>query len=386
MLYATHDTHLSLTAGITAAFSFLAPFSITAASPDRKTLPQVYLVSDVVKARNESWKPSHITAINNQDAVDYLTKFASLNSFGGVEAHADWNQLFHTPALDIRGDQSIWDGSVNFYPGDEIKVTMANGTNYTDYWLAVYNEPYATGPLTTGGDFYNYFVLGLLPGSYNESAGFYNQAYSFDSTPVNNHTATTMGTGSWKDTSNGAYPDPDVAQDGLAVIADGVVSGYFLRDVNAAVLSIPTFSQSGYAIGNFSLAVSNFIDNVTEAKLARVVIDLQQNTGGTVELAFSTFKRFFPDNVPFSGSRRRNHPLGTTLGEAYTAHFDDDIQPEDPRYSDFLANEWVITSRLNAATGRNFSNWTEYAGPVLEKDDSFSVTVCHTHTEGDCVD
>ncbi|KAF2855717.1 hypothetical protein T440DRAFT_485816 [Plenodomus tracheiphilus IPT5] len=373
LLYSTHDAHLTLTAGITAAFSFLAPFSVTAASSDGTSLPQVYITADVIKARNQSWTPSPIKTINDQDAVDYLTRIASLNSFGGIEAHADWNQLFHMPALDIRGDNSIWDGYVNFYPGDEINLTVANGTNYTDYWLALYNEPFATGPLTTGGDFYNYFVLGLLPASYSESAGFYNPAYAVDPTPVGNATAPVVAVNSWREVSYGAYPDPDVAQDGLAVISDGVVSGYFLQDVDAAVLSLPSFGQTGYSIGNFSAAVSYFIANVTNEGLTRVVIDLQQNTGGTVELAFSTFKRFFPDNVPFSGSRRRNHQLANTLGEAYTAYFNS-FDLEDPRYNDYVADEWVVTPRLNAVTGQNFTSWAEYTGPVEEKDDSFSLT------------
>lgn len=374
LFYSTHDAHLYFTAGITAAFSFLAPFSITAASSDGKSLPQVYITADIIKSRNESWTPSPIKTINDQDAVEYLKKVASLNSFGGVEAHADWNQLFAMPGLDIRGERSIWDGYINFFPGDEIKVVVENGTDYLDYWLALYNEPYATGPLTTGGDFYNYFVLGQLPAAYNESSGFYNPAYAMNETLLPDES--TPAVNSWNELSYGAYPDPDVVQYGLAVVEDGVVSGYFLQDVDAAVLSIPTFGQTGYSIGNFSAAVSDFISNVTEANLTRVVIDLQQNTGGTVELAFSTFKRFFPDVDPFAGSRRRDHQLGTTLGEAYTAYFDT-IPADDPRYETFVADEWVITSRLNAATGQNFTGWTEYYGPIQEKDDLFSLTVCY---------
>lgn len=373
LLYQTHDAHLYLTAGITAAFSFQAPFSITSASSDGKSLPQVYITADVLKNwRNEDWTPSPIKTINNETAVDYLTKIASLNAFGGVEAHADWNQLFSMPTLDINGDQSVWDGYVNFYPGDEIDITVENGTDYLDYWLALYNEPYQTGPLTTGGDFYNYFVLGFLPASYNESDGFYNAAYNFTDTDSSNDT--TPEDNSWKTITNGAYPDPDVAQDGLAVDADGVVSGYYLRDVDAAVLSIPTFGQTGYSIGNFSAAVSYFIGNVTRENITRVVIDLQQNTGGTVELAFSTFKRFFPDADPYAASRRRIHPLADALGEAYTDHFDS-LTTDDADYNDFVADEWVVTSRLNAATGQNFSSWGDYRGPIQQKGDLFSRTV-----------
>ncbi|KAF2130075.1 hypothetical protein P153DRAFT_315688 [Dothidotthia symphoricarpi CBS 119687] len=371
LLYRAHDAHLYLSGGITSAFSFLAPYSITAASSDGLSLPKVYLTSDVIESRDQGWTPSPIKTINNEDVVEYLTRLASLNAVGGIEPHADWNQLFYTPTLATLGAGSIWDSSVNFYPGDEIALTMENGTDYLDYWLALWNEPYATGPLTTGGDFYNYFVLGLLPASYNRSDGFFNPAYAprKSSPPA----ATSRPQNSWRGVTNESYPDPDVWQEGLDVLADGIVSGYFLPDVDAAVLSIPSFGQSGYAIGNFSQAITDFIFNVTDANLTRVVIDLQQNTGGAVELAFSTFKRFFPDLEPFAGSRRRHHQLGNTIGEAYTAYFNG-LTPEDAEYNDTLADEWVITPRLNAALDDNFTSWSEYSGPVQANGDSFSLT------------
>jgi hypothetical protein len=180
---------------------------------------------------------------------------------------------------------------------------------------------------------------------------------------------------SWSIRSSRAYPDPDVRQEGLAVLSDGVVSGYFLPQVNAATLSIPSFAQYSDSIGDFSGVVSAFISNTTKQGLNRVIIDLQQNTGGTVELAFSTFKRFFPNVDPFAGSRRRDHYLGGIIGEAYTSYFNS-LNPSDPSYDNFLATEWVVTSKLNAATGQNFTSWAEYRGPVLDKGDSFSLTVC----------
>lgn len=219
----------------------------------------------------------------------------------------------------------------------------------------------------TGGDFYNYFVLGLLPASYNDSNTF-NAAY----TPGNYSTAiNTTSANSWRDLSSGAYPDPDVFQPGLSITGEGIVSGYLLDD--AAVLSIPSFQQTGWAVGNFTTTVSYFISNATEANLSRVVIDLQQNSGGALVLVFATFKQFFPDLDPFAGSRRRDHPLGNILGESFTAYFDG-LTTENPDYDYTVSNDWVITPRLNAETGRNFTTWSEYYGPVQEKGDLFSVT------------
>jgi hypothetical protein len=179
---------------------------------------------------------------------------------------------------------------------------------------------------------------------------------------------------SWYDDSYGAYPNPDVYQEDLSIAGSGVVTGYLLHDISTAVLSLPTFQQSGWSVGNFSLAVQETIGNGTAANLSRIIIDLQQNTGGTIELVFSTFKRFFPDLDPFAGSRRRSHELANVLGEALTGYWDN-LTTDDADYSIYAANEWVITDRLNAATGRNFTSWSEYFGPIVDHGDLFSLTV-----------
>jgi len=150
LLYGTHDGHVSLSGGVLAAFYFLAPVSITSASPDGKALPKVYITDDIISSPEQGWVPSAIKTINGKDAADFLTELANVESFGGIEAHADYNQLFTTPALDIQGDNSILDGYLTFYPGDGLNVTFENDTAIETYWLAVYNEPYPTGPLTTG--------------------------------------------------------------------------------------------------------------------------------------------------------------------------------------------------------------------------------------------
>jgi hypothetical protein len=135
----THDGHMYLRSGIMAAFSFLAPYSITAASPDSDgaSLPKLYITNDLVKSRDEGWTPSAIATINGIDAVEYVTNLASVNAVGGIEPNADWNQLFYTPALAIQGVGGIWDSGVRFHPGDEIALVMENGTDYIDYWLAL---------------------------------------------------------------------------------------------------------------------------------------------------------------------------------------------------------------------------------------------------------
>lgn len=368
LLYSTHDAHVALSAGVLSAFSFASPLAISSVSVDGKQLPKIYVTDDIIQSPQQGWQLSAIQSINGENVTDYLTKFAALNSAGTLEPHADWNQLMTSPAMDIQGSVSVFAGAATFYPGDNLTFTFENGTELDYYWVAIYDNPNPTGPLTTGGDFYNYYVLGLLPASYNESETF-NPAYAPD--PSNSQNSSLN---SWSDDSYGAYPNPDVYQEDLSIAGSGVVTGYLLHDISTAVLSLPTFQQSGWSVGNFSLAVQETIDNGTAANLSRIIIDLQQNTGGTIELVFSTFKRFFPDLDPFAGSRRRSHELADVLGEALTGYWNN-LTTDDADYSIYAASEWVITDRLNAATGRNFTSWSEYFGPIADHGDLFSLTV-----------
>jgi hypothetical protein len=73
--------------------------------------------------------------------------------------------LFRVQLLSSENSFSIFEGYSTFYPGDNITFTFESGTVLTESWLTIYNDPDDTGPLLTGGDFYNFFVLGLFPHS-----------------------------------------------------------------------------------------------------------------------------------------------------------------------------------------------------------------------------
>lgn len=184
--------------------------------------------------------------------------------------------------------------------------------------------------------------------------------------------------------SYGAYPKvADIYQSDLLVNGSGVVTGYFLRNISTGVLSIPSFEQYGDDLYGFSDTVQKFINSSAEEGIKHIIIDLQQNSGGEVVLAFDTFSRFFPKNEPFAGSRRRSHEMSRILGNATTAWWgsldpnsnDDDVLND---WYEGLADEWVITPRLNVETKKNFHDWAEYAGPRHNLGDEFTVLVGHS--------
>jgi hypothetical protein len=99
LINSIHDSHVYLSAGLLAPFTFISPFALLSASRDGKEVPAIYFQNEVIGSQVEDWEPSPIIKINDIDAVEYLTSFAEINSEGYLEPHADWNALFEHPAL-----------------------------------------------------------------------------------------------------------------------------------------------------------------------------------------------------------------------------------------------------------------------------------------------
>lgn len=404
LIYAAHDGHVDMLAGALSAFSFASPRDVVSLSLDGQQAPKAYLADDLFDSDFfTNFQPSAIKSLNGKDATTYLSEFASVNSAGTLEAHADWNQLMLSAAQDIQGFFNVFSGGATFYPGDNITFLLENGTSWTENYLAIYNSPGPTGPLQTGGDFYNFFVLGFYPASYdpdedsseddsNDDSSI-ESATSSDAATVASTIPTPTPTG-WNNT---AYPEiPDIAQEDLGTFGDGVVSGmllinifqahvillvvkmftnnnvgYFFNSTSTSVLSIPSFDVDGDAVFSFQQTIAQFINETRAVGLKRVVIDLQQNYGGQSLLAIDTFKQFFPNIEPFTGSRMRAHTSADVLGKTLTPYWDSLAEDDETKYI-LAADEWVVTDRINADTNRNFTSWEEFFGPNSYNGDNFT--------------
>lgn len=376
LVQSLHDEHVYLVGGALSAFSFGSNRPLMTLSIDGVKTPEVYFQFDVQNRLNYTISP--ITQINGQDTVEFLSRFAALNAYGSLEPHGDWNKIMYSPLQDILNIYDVFSMNAPFYWGDSLNFTMENGTVVETFWTALYTNPDFTGPLTTGGDYYNYFVLGLLPASYTEVP--WPCAWVSERSDRCPGWVTASGDSkpaimSWSDKTNGAFPsNPTVAQSRLAYgQGGGTVTGYILEDISVGVLSIPSFVAFGWDISNFTDAVRHFISTAQLKKTKKIIIDLQGNIGGLVELAFVTFSQFFPQHYPFAGSRRRNHKLADILGTSLTEYWTNLSESDDNKFK-YEANEWVITDRLNAQTRQNFSSWAEYFGSRVEENgDKFSL-------------
>ncbi|KAJ4354685.1 uncharacterized protein N0V89_006422 [Didymosphaeria variabile] len=114
------------------------------------------------------WEPSPIEMINGHNAEEYLTSFVRKHSPGNLDPHADWNSLMYSPAQAISGGAGLLQSLV-LYPGDTIELMLENDTVLGPLpFKALYMDGGPTGPLETGGDFYNFFVLGYYPEGFYE--------------------------------------------------------------------------------------------------------------------------------------------------------------------------------------------------------------------------
>ena len=210
-----------------------------------------------------------------------------------------------SPALDIQNLYSVVEGYTTFYPGENITITFENGTQVgPEPWVAIYNSQGETGPLATGGDFYNFFVLGFYPASLDvdtdsddegsESEQSQTVGSPTNTSSVSSDASLTSASASASATptawSSSAYPSsPDISQADLG--NTGVLTGYFLEEISTAVLSIPSFLAYGDAVVTFSDTIGNFLKRSKKAGMKKVLIDLQQNAGGINLLAVDAFKQ-----------------------------------------------------------------------------------------------
>lgn len=341
-------------------------------------------LDDLLEAQGDfGWQASAIVAINDQDVVEYLNRFAAQNVQGAIEPHANWNNLMASPASDIQLVPSTFEGLSLFYPGPNVTFRFKNGTVLSDQpWLAQwspYIEPSEIPSLFTGQQLYDWFVLGIssteadatsgsLPSESSTASKLRRRRQAASSTRA----PKTPVVSAWP---NPAYPvDPIVSQPRLGKPGGGVVTGYVLNDDTTAILSLPSFDMTLENSQSFSQAVADLIVLSKAAGCSRVIVDLQGNTGGNDLLATDTFKQFFPGLDPYDGARMRATDVGNSLGDFYTTYYDthDFSQSDEPSYEELSASDWVATDYLNAETGQNFTSWADYFGPIAEHGDFFT--------------
>ena len=265
---------------------------------------------------------------------------------------AQFNTLFPVPIV-IPGFPTppigaFTQGLFTYY-NDSTAYTFENGST-----AVITNSAYASFKLdfTSGQDLFNKYLLTTSNSSTSASA----------SAQSSNQLSTLPG-----------YPSPVAG----SVSPGAYVSGYFLQDVNdTAVLVMPTFSPGSYSnqLG-FQAAVRNFLQACQTHNKERLIIDIRQNVGGSVNLVYDAFGQLFPNQKPYSGTRIRTFDAANIVGEVLSnlpsnaeAQVLEDLAQQG---GDIGTVPYFVPGYLQS-NGLAFPSWADFYGPVEIFGDHFS--------------
>jgi hypothetical protein len=93
----------------------------------------------------------------------------------------------------------------------------------------------------------------------------------------------------------------------IAISNDASLAGYFLEDEpSVAVLSVTGMSETEQPSVQQSLA--KFLDQCRQKNKTHLIVDVSQNGGGTVLVAYDILKQLFPTIEPYLGAQFRANP------------------------------------------------------------------------------
>ena len=227
--------------------------------------------------RNTSFTPSAIKIINGIDAATFLQAQSLVQPFQDPDAlyNLDFFELARATSL------STFE-SPQLYPGPTTEVVFANGSTLSATNSAVVMKNLAG--ILNGADAYSAYCTPL------PSAAILSPAATSQSVPTSTISSLIPGP------TVPGYPYPVVKH------SEDVVSGYFLNGTDVgdvAVLAIPSYgpvSKGGPV--EFQKVVSTFLKEARQAGKTKLVVDVQTNSGGIINLGLDTFAQLFPSVPP----------------------------------------------------------------------------------------
>ncbi|EXJ78245.1 hypothetical protein A1O3_09406 [Capronia epimyces CBS 606.96] len=368
LLTAARDRHLLWFGDLMGTFTFKRPASLVAVSSDGEQTPQVYISSDLVFADNRGsfvpvtgYTPSPVESINGLDVVSFLLARSWESSCPDPDAL--WNELL----LSLAGPGKFT--YPTHYPGAFTNVTLANGTTREYRNIAIVNV--AMHGVASGEDAYAVFC------------------------PEANVVATmsTAASSTVPSMSTPAQSNSPIISDHARLVikhsADSV-AGYYLSEpglTDVAILKVSNFKPSTTVPANyegeFQMVVQKFLDAALRTGKRKLIIDLQSNTGGFIDLGTDLFAQLFPTIPPNSKSNMRAHLGLQILGNVassivataeMTSNGDHGAEEEN-RYVP-LAFQTVVDPE-----SRNFADFQSFYGPQQLNGGQFTAFFQNNYTD-----
>ncbi|KIV85917.1 hypothetical protein PV11_01568 [Exophiala sideris] len=360
LLTSAKDGHLYWQGDLMGAFTYLrgTDLGLAAVSVDGVDQPQVYMADDLVFLDSRAlqlhpvigYTPSPVTSIDGWDVVSFL----SVQSLIGLSQDPDalWNQNF----FQLGNQNANSFGIPVYYPGPTTNLTFANGTTQQFGNSAVVNLP--LDGINTGDDAYAIFCSGALESSASSttSAG----AAASTTAPAT--------------TTQAAPSSPTVSFFPYPVIKHSLnsVAGYYLNETgltDVAILQIQGFEAQGntddltYA-QEFQAVVQKFLDAAVKSGKSKLIIDLQGNGGGDIDLGTDLFAQLFPSIPPNSKSNMRDHLGFWILGNVASSNVTAAEKSSDEDEVLFTENVYEPMAYQGVVTDdfRNFPDFQSYYG------------------------
>ncbi|EXJ63420.1 uncharacterized protein A1O5_11469 [Cladophialophora psammophila CBS 110553] len=348
------DDHFTTKGPILGALTFhRAASSLISLSEDGVQNPLVYLFDD----DDHPWLRSDaefspIIRINGFDVQEYI----QIESLTGTSQDPDalYNGLMYPYGL-------LFD-SPEFYPGPYTNLTFHNGStkpfnNYAQW------EGNLTGIVDGYGMYERFFAV---PDSIDESGA---SAYA-------------------KPRMKRQLPAPDVLSDD-----SGFIKGYWGDSVptDVAVIVISSFSpgENGSSDVKFQKALQKILASATENGKKKLIIDLQGNGGGSVELCLDTMVQLFPDTTPDTKSNMRASGAQQAVIQYYSemTQIAEDKDPTTELDKEELeAEEWYSPFAYQAVmspVSKNFDSVNHFYGPYREGPGYFTSYFQENYTNND---
>jgi hypothetical protein len=299
--------------------------------------------------QNVSYTPSPVATIDGIDVVTFMVATSLIQAIQDPDASYNTGFFELAQFTILPGNTGLFTFPV-LYPGANTTLAFANGSS-----VSIPNDAVVIKDLsgiTNGDDMYSAFCSPTPIGAAATSSAAASKRQA--STVVPSSTASIVPA----PTSPG-YPYPVVKH------SANLVAGYFLNDTgneNVAVLSIPSYSAElpGQEL-EFQNVVQSFLAAAKHAGKTKLIIDLQANPGGVVDLGLDTFAQLFPSMRPNTQGNMVSNVGQDVIGRTYS-NIEAGDQNQTARNADFTA-QWTVQADMNV-DGVGFASWDDFIGPV----------------------
>ncbi|KAL1612411.1 hypothetical protein SLS60_000637 [Paraconiothyrium brasiliense] len=355
------DYHLNNVPDILQVFHWRRDVSLVALSKDGVVMPKLYVAFDALKVAD---------GIITQDKIPDVLKINNNNeTWPYLENLAQWEQYRDTDgrlnSLWAKGD-TLTPGAFmaqSWFDGAGTNITFANGTIIEFINTAWTNEDFTDVRDGTAhaGDNDQGIWKPQYKGKLGEAAVI----------PKGEYHSSRLHK---RETVPARFPAP------IVDATSGAVAGYFLEGEgynDVAVLKIITFDPKNdeYSL-EFQEVISQFLRLCQTAGKNRLIMDLRENGGGSLQLLLDTFRQLFPHRNLWQGSRYRANPHFKLIGDAMSEIYSNDTM------HDYYKEMWNGTinehyrywgySHFLDVQDKDFESREQLKGPELFHDNQYT--------------